>query len=404
MSSSAPGIGARTLRVLHWLHLWSGIVLCVPLVLLGITGSVLVFDHEIEDLIGEGAPKASASGEARNLDAIVAAAVAAVPTGVTPSLVMMPEEPGRASVVRFAAARQAQRPGGSGAPAVGPMGLGGPTVFVDPVSLDILGQRDGRSAGIIRQIHLLHANLLIRDRTGREIVGWLGVIMLGFGITGLVLWWPKPGQWRFAFGVRRKARGARFHRELHGAVGFWGLLVFIAVSFSGVYLVFPQTLGEAVKAVAPARDLRATPRVEPTPSAAPLGFEEAASLARAAVPDAEVRLVALPNRSDQPARVSLAREGHEHGAPMVTAFIDPGTRRVAEVRDPRDFSAGETFMAWQRGLHAGQGLGWTWRILVFLSGFLPLLFSITGVSMWWLKRRARQAAAMRKALALGTAE
>jgi uncharacterized iron-regulated membrane protein len=35
-------------------------------------------------------------------------------------------------------------------------------------------------------------------------------------------------------------------------------------------------------------------------------------------------------------------------------------------------------------------LGHIWRALVFLSGLLPLLFAITGVSMWWLKRARRR--------------
>jgi uncharacterized iron-regulated membrane protein len=41
-------------------------------------------------------------------------------------------------------------------------------------------------------------------------------------------------------------------------------------------------------------------------------------------------------------------------------------------------------------LHYGQGLGDVWRALVLLSGLLPLLFGITGVTMWWLKRAQKR--------------
>ena len=58
-------------------------------------------------------------------------------------------------------------------------------------------------------------------RDGRTFVGWLGVAMLVLGLTGLVLWWPKRGQWKYAFFVRRTATGLRFHRELHAATGIW---------------------------------------------------------------------------------------------------------------------------------------------------------------------------------------
>jgi hypothetical protein len=45
---------------------------------------------------------------------------------------------------------------------------------------------------------------------------------------------------------------------------------------------------------------------------------------------------------------------------------------------------------WQRLLHSGIGLGAVYKFLVFVSGFLPLLFAITGLRMWWLKRMQRR--------------
>ena len=91
--------------------------------------------------------------------------------------------------------------------------------------------------------HQLHGNFLMGRETGRPIVGWLGVAMCILGLTGLVLWWPKRGQWKYAFKVRRTATGLRFHRELHAATGIWIFLVFMAVSFSGVVIAWPQTIG-----------------------------------------------------------------------------------------------------------------------------------------------------------------
>ena len=63
---------------------------------------------------------------------------------------------------------------------------------------------------------------------------------------------------------------------------------------------------------------------------------------------------------------------------------------MIETFDPRQFSLGERILAWQHAVHAGQALGWVWKVLVFLSGLLPLLFALTGATIWWLKRRGRQ--------------
>ena len=58
--------------------------------------------------------------------------------------------------------------------------------------------------------------------------------------------------------------------------------------------------------------------------------------------------------------------------------------------DPRNYSAGKQILGWLRVLHYGHGLGEVWRVLVFFSGLLPLLFAITGLRMWQLKRAQRR--------------
>jgi uncharacterized iron-regulated membrane protein len=74
-----------------------------------------------------------------------------------------------------------------------------------------------------------------------------------------------------------------------------------------------------------------------------------------------------------------------NNAPQISTFIGPGPE-ILDVVDPRNYSAGKQMLVWLRVLHYGQGLGDAWRVLAFLSGLLPLLFGITGFSMWWLKR------------------
>ncbi|MFD1626104.1 PepSY-associated TM helix domain-containing protein [Azospirillum griseum] len=416
-------------RTLQTVHLWVGLILCLPLVVLGITGSILVFEHELQDLASEPASPNLTIGTPQPLSAILAAAKAAAPAGTQPGFIILPEEAGKPVSVRLTAARPpgggergagqagpgqpgngpangpgAQSPGqGPGAAPQppqpqGPMGA----LQIDPVSLTVLGTQT-QGDGFWRTVHMLHANALIRDRSGREIIGWLGVAMLVLGVSGLVIWWPRPGRWKAAFTVKSGARGVRLHRDLHGAVGIWSLVVFIIVTFSGVYLAFPQTLGDGVSAIFPARDLRAPVTVEPVKGAKPLDIDAVADLARAALPGATLRSVSPPARPNMAYRLSFAPAGHVHGAPMATVFVDPWAGRVVELRDPATYSLGETLLAWQRPLHAGEGLGPLWQWLVFLSGVLPPLFAVTGTAMWWLKRKARKTKDAERAAVLARA-
>jgi uncharacterized iron-regulated membrane protein len=361
-------------RILHTVHLWIGLLLGVPLVLIGITGSVLVFEDELRAL--SDAPQATA-GPVQAPSAILAAAQAMLPDA-KPTLIVLPDKPGAMASVRFAV------PGR-------PPGPGGQQVRDDPVSLDAAPPH-AANRDWLRQAFNLHAQLFVPGRDGRKLVGWFGVAMVALGMSGLVMWWPRRGRFAAAFTVDRTARGPRLLRQIHGAIGAWCWLVFMTVSVSSVYLAFPQTIGDAVRTVLPGRDLRAPPpRVAPVADAAPLGIDGALAAARAAIPGT-ARMIAPPQRPDQPYRIALAPPGHRAGTPMVIAFVDPWTGRIVETRDPSDYTAGEALLAWQHAVHAGDWGGWPWRALVFASGLLPAAFVGTGAALWITRRRARRAA------------
>src|SRR5262245_4253479 len=394
---------------LQQLHLWIGLILLLPLVMMGVTGAVLVYAHDIEHLFGQGEPAAKTAGEWRSPAELIEAARAAAkdPTRV-PIAVRWPIERGEPAAVRLsrpgmAGERPQMRGGpqsqGQGAVPVQSPFAGSVQVLIDPVSLEILGTEQAMT-GWVRFFHDLHGHLFIAGGLGRELVGWLGVALLVLGCSGLYLWWPKPGQWKAAFTVRRTAKGLRFNRELHGAVGIWSLVLFMLVNFTGVYLAFPQQISAAVNWVSPGRDMRAAmfqARVEPMRGAVPMAVNEAVELARSRVPDGRFLNAFLSIRPDQAMRVGLIRADHAEGAPIVTVIIDPFRKSVVDVFDPRTMSTGERIIAWQRALHYGIGLGGGYKFLVFASGVIIPVFAVTGFLMWWIKRRNRRAGERAKA-------
>jgi uncharacterized iron-regulated membrane protein len=168
------------------------------------------------------------------------------------------------------------------------------------------------------------------------------------------------------------------------------LVVFIAISCSGVYIAFPATVGGAVKALLSSRDTggamptlqdKGAPRIDP---------DHAIAAALAAAPGTRLLGIFLPLRPTQAYRVVMAHRGDERGAPDMAAIINPWSGAVIEVVDPARFAPAETVLSWLRVVHFTHGLGVGWRFLVFLSGLLPALFAVTGVAMWLLKRGARR--------------
>ncbi len=360
---------ATVRRFLFQVHMWVGLVLGLLLVIIGLTGSVLVYDEDIQHWL-QPVPHASSTGAPVSLDRLIAVAREATGRERGQVQIVMPEQSAEAVTVRFGQFSRMSSGEGRGPAPV--------DVFVDPVSATVISQRTPTPMPVFGVMHQLHGSLLMA-REGRQAVGWLGVAMLALGVSGLVLWWPKRGQWKYAFIVRRSAKGLRFHRELHGMLGIWTFIVFMMVSFSGVAIVFPQTINAMTGGAPLPVRARGVPEVEPLRGAQRIGADQAAKLALAAVPESELRSVTLPARPNQAVSVGLAK----YGSMNAGAVIDPWRGTVLQVRDPST-----TFMGWQRPLHDGT-VGGIWRFLVFLSGLLPAVFVFTGVVMWAKKRKAR---------------
>jgi len=373
---------------LFTVHMWIGLILGLLLAALGLSGSLLVYDDQIANLINP-PPRATTAGEPLPLSMIQDIAGETV-GGHGQMQIFLPQGPGDAVSVRMGGISpmgnmpgmnmpgmdNGERPHGGGHRREGGGEGRGMEIFIDPVSGEVLGTRTALLPPILTFAHQLHGNFLM-GRDGRSlVVGWLGVAMLILGVSGLVLWWPRRGQWKYAFFVRPTARGLRFHRELHAATGIWIFFIFMAVSFSGVVLAWPQTMG----ANPPGFNPRAVPTVEATDGKR-LGATEAVIAASAAVPGLSPRSVTIPAQPDQAISVNYL----SNGAIGATVYVDPYRGKVISVRDPS-----ANFMAWMRPVHQGsfQGsLGPVWQFLVFLSGLVPSLFVVTGMIMWWKKRK-----------------
>jgi uncharacterized iron-regulated membrane protein len=379
VSAAARPRRKRSIRALLFqIHLWSGLILCLPLVVIGLSGSYLVYHDEIEGLFADPAPAVS-DGHRRSVGEIAAAALAAAPAGHEVKMLSLPTE-------------------GAAEPAVARVGPVGASfrdprtraLSIDPATLAILGEAGSGGGGLTRTMHVLHGSLMVPG-WGRTLVGWLGVVMVLLGGTGLVLWWPRSGALGAALTVKWRARAYRLNRDLHGSFGFWSLAVFLVVSLTGVALSFPQGFAAAIGASVrggggPGGSVVLADRAGAGPL---LDLGVLAERAEAALPDATLVSVMAPFRPGQGVTARFTLPEAWEGAPLAVATLDPVDGRVLSLRDPREQGLADRVHGWQRPLHEGGGLGPVWRFLVFLSGLSPLLFSVTGTTMWVLRRRKR---------------
>ena len=341
------------------------------MILIGLSGSALLLQREILWL---SAPAVSGAGEAQSFTRIIEAAQATMPQ-VKANWLQLPQSSGSPASIQFVVSNRPNRT---------------VEVLVDPVSLKVIGSSDLiRRGPIMAALVNLHEYLMMPGRIGLPAVGWTAVAMTFMGLSGIILWWPRKGRWLAAFLVKRGARGLRLHLDLHHAAGIWGLLVFLVLSISGIYLAFPQTVSSAAKAVFPDRTTEEGLLPPAFPKTWPIDTDEAVRIAKAAVPDARPVGIQLPRTPDRLLIVEMESMGLAPSIPRITVIFDPRNAGAIHIDDPRDYPKADRVLNLLYALHFGLGVSGVWTFLVFLAGLLPLLLAITGVTIWWKKRTAR---------------
>ncbi len=379
-------------RARRWRQLWIdvhsylGLFVGALLVVFGLTGSILVFWQEIDEwlnprLLTVTVPPGAQAGAPgyRPIEELLAAAVQAAPPG---SRVTQIYGPGSTEGV-FAV--YAEQPSKAWA-----------RIFVDPYRARVTGVRAYGAAewvpsSFMDVVFALHYTLFMGE-TGVTLAAIGALLLLLSLITGVIVWWPRVGQWRQALVIRRPMAPFRFLFDLHKTVSLYTLVVLGAVLLSGVDMNMNGPYVWMVQLFSPAtRGPAQAPTSTPVPGLTAIGAERAVAIATETYPEGMLSAVGMP---DSETGVYLVGRRQ---VPMVSAFwsertvaIDQYSGAILDVRDPTTRrSAGETFLDWQWPLHSGQAFGMTGRLLVFLSGLACPVIYATGFLMWWRKRKPR---------------
>lgn len=356
----------RTALIL--LHKYTGLLLGLLLSLTGLTGSLLVFDHALDEVFAPETVRFETSDKQASLQNVLNAARAAVSNGTEPTRLYLARQPGSPHVVRFPPLPEAQ---------------GSLEVSVAPSNARVLAVRTWGQYPM-SWIYRLHYQLLAGS-TGKYIVGVGGISLLFFCISGLVLWWPRRGRWRRALTIKRNSGPFRFNYDLHKTVGIYLLPMLLVIAFSGVTLVFHTATEKLVGAILLLEKHTVPPS---SPGNQALSVDQIVAIGQRIFPEAELKRVYLPQRPTDSYRLAFNQLGEPWSNHAASAlWVDPYNGAVLAVRDSQTLAAGSKFLAWQFPLHNGDALGLPGRWLVFICGCAPGLLFSTGFYMWWRKRR-----------------
>jgi len=404
-------------NIFVFLHRWVGLVMAVFLIIVGLTGSLLAFNKELDEFFGRVfAPQMYAAprlGEPRLDIATLWERAAPLVQHARVTNVTLSDE---RVLVGFNADVD---------PATGkPYDLGFSRLYVDPWTGAELGRstKGDISEGMINFmpfVYKLHKALLLEE-TGKLILGivallWTFDCFVGFYLTLPVSrsgFWRK---WKTAWAVKRGAGAYRLNLDLHRASGLWVWPMLLVFAWSSVMFnmkpAYDWTMSKLMSSRSTIDELKETMKktmempegaAKPVPALAPRAALEAAQRlaaeqAKAQGRDApEPKSLAYLDRGVYFYSVRHPQRMGESAQKGGLVMIDGDTGALVGV--PPMFSNPEAIRPSTRdvvdillvSLHEAQLFGLPYKIFVSVLGLAIAMLSVTGVYIWWKKRKARR--------------
>lgn len=397
------------------LHRWVGLLMAGFLIMSGLTGAVISWDHELDDWLNSHLTNVQPHGPP--LDSLeLARLIEGRDPRARVSLLPMAAEPGES--LAFGIDPRVD-------PATGRLyEIGYNQVFIDPATGEELGRREWggvwpvTTENLVSFLYRLHYTLHLPELWGIDHWGvWLmgGIAILwtldcfvGFYITlprrrqdqGLVepsraRWWVR---WAPAWKINTSGTFRRINFDVHRAFGLWAwtllfILAFTAFSMNLYREIFYPVMSLITQVTPSPFDLR-EPADKHQPITPTIGY---ASIIERAREEARIRSWQEPlgdvfyNQEFGIYGARFFHPGEDHGAAGVgppVLYFDGGDGHYLGDHQPWTGTAADLFVQAQFPLHSGRILGLPGRILISVMGLGTAILSITGVVIWWRKRFA----------------
>ncbi len=369
-------------RLNFQVHLWVGIILTLYMILIGFTGSILVFRPELERLFGlkpwqniqVQEPVAEITTVVENLKAAY------------PRLRIVSVDAPAENEATFVAVLE---------------GRGRIKVACGPKEGQVLGEFP-RGRNWLDVLQELHESLLIHPGSqGRMLNGIGAAFLLLLNLTGMVVWWPGIRNWKRALKVDFRRNWRRINFDLHLSIGFWTILIASFWAVSGIYFGWPRQVFRFVDSISPVIAARPPAvRVAPESSFPELDLRALVQQARTLDPGTTVGGIAFPYSRRAPLGI-LMRRGNSVGREYVdTVYFNPYSGDyISTWKYGVNQSAGDWIIWSQVPLHFGTYWGLNVKIVWAAAGLAIPLLAITGLLMYWNRWLRRKWKTLRKARA-----
>jgi len=334
------------------LHLYGALIGGLFIIVLGVTGSILAFQEDLDHLLNPALFKIAPQDQTLPLSAIQESLHKKYPDKVFWRY-WLPQAPDKPYVAQFRATQ----------------------VFINSHTGEIIGTRNTPTP--LDNIRSLHTSFWL-GQTGRYLVSTATFLSIFLIITGIYLWWP----------IRNTgtSRGLSFY--LHYALGIYFSLFLLALSVTGLVLIFEGSIGPWIFQVT--QSTRNPYDVPSTvvPGVVPITATQALQIATTALPEAIPLTVSIPSGPKASYRITIkSGKAIDYGDGWI--LIDQYSGKVLTTQDSDTMSTGARIMSGNGALHTGRIFGLPSQVLMSLTSLVLALQTITGYCLWWKKLRRK---------------
>ena len=398
---------------LVWIHRYVGLAMALFLAMAGLTGSLLVWYHELDAAVNPRWFSVTPAPGAAPIDPLtLRERVEAAYPHARVNYVSLSGHPQEAAVFHLDARPRPDKP--QAAPA------SVDEVFVNPYTAEILGARrwgallDGWH-NLMPFIYRLHYALALDD-FGVLLMGVVALLWTLDCFAGAWLTFPPPtkrgarknasswlARWKPAWKLRWREGSYKLNYDLHRAGGLWPWLMLLVLAWSGVAFNLNKEVYSPTMRLAfdmqpqvwelPARASAAPDLVMPWQQARLAGQQHMQALASREgfeVAGAEA-LQFVPRVNAFRYRAKTSRDVNEKRGNTYVVF-DAVDGRLLMAYVPTGKAAGDTLTTWLMTLHMAHIWGIPFRMFVTVLGVAVAMLSITGIHIWLKKRAGRRKA------------
>lgn len=368
--------GSRTkLPIRRWVriaHLWAAIFLGLWLVMLGLTGSALVYQHSLRQVLEHGR-RIKPGLPPLPMDELLARVHHQRPDLTILAIDGMEYEDSAWELL---------------VSPVNPVRVESHSciLLVDPGTGEIAAEQTSVSTfmGLLAQ---LHYNLLSGE-TGLTVNAFAGGLSIFFACTGLVLWWRGRAKWKNGLRVKLKGVSSRVrYYSIHSALGFYVSLFLIIIGLSGIYFAAPRPfLSVAARlhgnTLSVMKDFLDAPSSTSAPGTPDASATQVMKTALAEFPGSPLSEIEIPTHPTDAWLFHFFPHGTFDLGNADLVAIDRRSGKVLTARRTADLPFALRAVIFLRPLHYGSFGGNVTKGLWMMFGLAPAVLFLTGVLMW----------------------